>query len=165
MVVALGDYSYQQSPQCWLELVAPVKELVNIAIGNHEKDSVDQYLKHFNLTNQFYSFDLENVHFLIMSTEIPYYQGSNQFAFVERDLSLASSNHKIDWIIISYHRQAYTSLISVGDQPVDRTEDELGTIYHPLFTKYNVDVVLQAHNHNYEHQPSRLLVILFCLEL
>jgi hypothetical protein len=31
-----------------------------------------------------------------------------------------------------------------------KTTDNLRDIYHPLFDKYNVDLVLQAHSHNYQ---------------
>jgi hypothetical protein len=54
----------------------------------------------------------------------------------------------IDWIVVYYHNLAYTSPADVGKG--NGAEKELRDTYHPLFDKYNVDLVLQAHNHNYQ---------------
>jgi hypothetical protein len=81
LVLGLGDYSYQTSANCWLEIVEPIDEKLKISLGNHERiiyapsgsyeSSVllNQYMNHFNLTQQYYSFNHRNVHFTIMSTE------------------------------------------------------------------------------------------------
>ena len=58
-----------------------------------------------------------------------------------------SSNPAIDWIVVYFHRQAYTSLIVNGENRTDTTTRDT---YHLLFDKYNVDIVLQGHNHNYQ---------------
>jgi hypothetical protein len=54
----------------------------------------------------------------------------------------------IDWIVVYYHNLAYTSPADVGKG--NSADKELRDTYHPLFDKYNVDLVLQAHNHNYQ---------------
>jgi len=80
-----------------------------------------------------------------MSTEDQEIYDPNQYAFVDRDLQEASSNPDIDWIVVFYHKLAYTTLNnSLEAKPLLR-----GT-YHPLFEKYGVDLVLQAHLHAYE---------------
>ena len=99
------------------------------------------------MSKEFYSFNNGNIHFLIMSTEIPYELGSEQYEFVKSDLENASTNSTIDWIITAYHQPAY---ISQNDCKGCSPRVTLRELYHPLFDKYNVDLVLQAHNHNYE---------------
>ena len=115
-------------------------------MGNN--DVIPEYMNVFNLTRQYYSFDVQNVHFLAMSTELQNESDKlDQLNFVRNDLNKTSSNPAIDWIVVYFHRQAYTSLIDNG---IDRADKTTRDKYHPLFDKYNVDIVLQAHNHNYE---------------
>jgi hypothetical protein len=150
-VLALGDLSYDSSAQCWLEIVSPIANKTMITIGNHDTDStikLKEYTDFFGLKGQYYSFNYQNVHFIVMSTELPYEDGSEQYNFVNNDLSKVSLNPDIDWIVVDYHSLAYTSPANIGKG--NSAEKELRDIYHPLFVKYNVDLVLQAHNHNYQ---------------
>jgi hypothetical protein len=148
LVLGLGDYSYNSKyANCWLKIVKPIDEKMKVTIGNHDDNtlpSLRQYMSHFNLTTQYYSFNYHNVHFTIMSTEVPYGAGSQQYEFVKNDLSKAASDPNIDWIIVYYHRLAYTSPSHHIAIPL------LQNTYHPLFDKYGVDLVLQGHNHNYQ---------------
>ena len=150
-VLALGDLSYDSSAKCWLEIVSPIANKTMITIGNHDTDStikLKEYTDFFGLKGQYYSFNYQNVHFIVMSTELPYEDGSEQYNFVNNDLSKVSLNPDIDWIVVDYHSLAYTSPANIGKG--NSAEKELRDIYHPLFVKYNVDLVLQAHNHNYQ---------------
>ena len=55
LIVGLGDYSYEDTADCWLERVQPIDDKMKIAIGNHEvemESKFAQYLKHYNLTSQ-----------------------------------------------------------------------------------------------------------------
>jgi hypothetical protein len=157
LVLGLGDFSYEETADCWFEMLAPLDDKMKITIGNHDNETpllLNQYMSHFNLTKQFYSFNYQNVHFTVISTELPS-NGSEeieQYEFVDADLRSAASDPNIDWIVVFYHNPAYTSPYSTH-----QTEGEGRTAlvpfrdaYHPLFEKYNVDIVLQAHNHNYE---------------
>jgi calcineurin-like phosphoesterase family protein len=148
LVLGLGDYSYNSKyANCWLKIVKPIEDKMKITIGNHDDKtlpSLRQYMSHFNLTNQYYSFNYQNVHFTVMSTEVPYGAASAQYEFVNSDLANASSDPNIDWIIVYYHRLAYTSPTHHRAIPL------LQNTYHPLFEKYEVDLVLQGHNHNYQ---------------
>lgn len=147
--LGLGDYSYNSTADCWLDIIQPIFNKTRISIGNN--DVIPEYMNVFNLTKQYYSFDVQNVHFLAMSTELKNEPDKrDQLKFVRNDLNKTSSNPAIDWIIVYFHRQAYTSLITDGTGGVDRADNTTRDKYHPLFDKYNVDIVLQAHNHNYE---------------
>ena len=159
LVLGLGDYAYLNKPECWLKLIEPIDHKMKIAIGNHDhllytdgnrfhssQTLLQQYTEHFNLTRQYYSFNYQNVHFLAMSTEISFGIGSNQYDFVNRDLEKAAADPKINWIVVYYHRVAYTSQVFPGPASnVDFRET-----YHPLFEKHNVDLVIQAHIHAYQ---------------
>lgn len=153
VVLALGDLSYQKSPDCWFELVKPLDDKLKIILGDHDIDEqnltrYNQYLKHYNMTKPYYSFDYKNVHFLGMATAknevIPYDKQSEQYKFVDEDLNKAQMNKDINWIVVFSFRSFYTSNTTHSGQ------DELQNIYHPLFDRYGVDLVLQAHNHNYQ---------------
>ena len=148
LIIALGDLSYQRSAECWFDMISSVDNITRIVRGDHDNDfRTSQYMQHFNMSSEFYSFNHVNIHFLIMSTEIPYQLGSKQYEFVKSDLENASKNSTIDWIIIAYHQPAY---ISPNDCRGCSPRVTLRDVYHPSFDKYNVDLVLQAHNHNYE---------------
>jgi hypothetical protein len=147
LVLGLGDYSYSSTADCWFKIIDPIDSLTKIAFGNHDVESsklTNQYLSHFGLEKQFYSFDYQNVHFLVVSSETPYNVGSEQYNFVEDDLASAASNPSIEWIVAYHHKLEYTS------EAMHTPESGLREALHPLFDKYGVDLVLQAHNHSYE---------------
>ena len=154
IVIALGDLSYDKSVACWLNSVKSLDTpgRIKISIGTHDitKKMIkyNDYLRHFNMTKPFYSFDYQNVHFLAMATAknsvIPYLLGSEQYNFVKEDLEKAHNNKSIDWIIVYSFRPFYSSLTHHLGQPI------LPVTYHPLFDAFGVDIVLQAHNHNYQ---------------
>ena len=156
LVIGLGDNSYRDKADCWFEKIAPLDDKMKIAIGNHDDISsslLEQYMSHFNLTKQFYSFDYQNVHFTVISTELLENDSERieQYEFVNDDLASAASDPNIDWIVVYYHIPAYTSPYSTRPEGEVRTASvAFIDAYHPLFEKYDVDLVLQAHNHNYE---------------
>jgi hypothetical protein len=154
LVVALGDLSYNGSAACWINSISQLdnNERVKIAFGEHDITRkmvrFNTYMNHFNLTKPYYSFNHQNVHFLAMATAknavIPYRNGSEQYNFIQEDLKNAHNNKSIDWVIVYTFRPLYSSVTEhYGD-------DVLPTTYHSLFDKYGVDIVLQAHNHNYQ---------------
>ena len=102
-VLGLGDYSYQSTATCWLNIIRPTDSITKIAIGNHEDDDNEDYQKyisHFRLTNPYYSFDYNNVHVLVMDTDrTSFSSGSSQFNFVQSDLksSISKSVHRLDY--------------------------------------------------------------------
>jgi len=153
LVLGLGDYYYSdylnesRNPDCWFKIVNPIDQKMRIAIGNHENESpslLRLFMNHFNLTNEYYSFNYQNVHFVALSTEIPLGIGSEQYNFVKSDLAKAASSPNINWIIAYYHRKSYSSPSIVP--PFATVRDT----YHPLFDKYHVDLVLNTDMHNYQ---------------
>jgi phosphodiesterase/alkaline phosphatase D-like protein len=53
LVLGLGDYSYEDTADCWLEIVEPIDNIMKIAIGNHEIEEgesiLSQYMEHLVL--------------------------------------------------------------------------------------------------------------------
>lgn len=151
LVLALGDYALQSSPSCWFKIVKNIDDDMKIAFGNHEtpKDGKSTYMKKFGLAKTYYSFDFQNIHVLVMDSETSFYTKSAQYTFVNDDLIGAATDKNIDWIIVIIHRPLYTSSNACKD-PTCKGDTKLRNTYHPLFDKYNVDLVLAGHVHDYQ---------------
>jgi hypothetical protein len=160
LVLGLGDYSYETTLSCWLDIIEPIDKKFKVSIGNHETptppnsktslsyNEYDRLMEYFNLTKQYYSFDYKNVHFLAMSTELEEVNElKNQYNFVNKDLLNASRDPELDWIVVFLHRPLYS--LTTKNFAEEETRS-LRESYVPLFKKYDVDLVLQGHNHNYQ---------------
>lgn len=172
----IGDNSYQETGTCWLSMIKPFDAKIRTAFGNHDAtpELIKEYLTYFKLTKPYYSFDFKNVHFITIDTNSPLDANSEQFRFVKDDLEKASSNKSRDWIIPFFHIPAYTIPSGERIETLLPTEfatvpsfDALRNTYQPLFAKYGIKIVLQAHAHNFQRtypilynpkNPSRLLL-------
>ena len=92
--LALGDLSYEPSMDCWYDMTKALDSKTKIAIGNHEdeeekyntggsKELKDSLLKHYDLTNSYYSFDYGNVHILVLDTQLEF--SLNAFKILEEE--------------------------------------------------------------------------------
>jgi hypothetical protein len=150
LILALGDFSYTSSPNCWFDKIKDIEGITRITIGNHDAEEEEssaleeQYLERFNLDRPFYSFEYRNAHFLMLSSQLDAKKGDEQYNFANNDLNKASQNKNIEWIFVALHKPLYTS------PTTHSAETDFRNVFHPLFDKYGVDVVLQAHNHNYQ---------------
>jgi len=152
LLLALGDYSYEKTSTCWLDLIKPVDSITKINFGNHEGEDnnlSNSYLNHFGLSKQYYSFDTNNIHVLTMATEEKFDTNSEQYNFVVQDLRKAANNPDVKWIIVTMHYPFYSSPNTCGESDCAGNK-ESRDIFHPLFDKYGVDLVLQGHVHNYQ---------------
>lgn len=144
IVIGLGDFCYCGSPDSWWNgPLAPINHLMfRGAQGNHDADNSgsSEYLRLFGQNNWTSSFNYKNVHFVPIDTE-----SNTDAAALDKDLATARQDPNIKWIVAFYHKPIYTS-------PTNHEPDEAGikNIVVPLFDKYHVDLVLQAHNHNYQ---------------
>ena len=148
IVLTLGDLSYHSTADCWFDMMSPVKDKLMLTLGYHDVEDgqakMNQYMNSFALEKPFYSYDYNKVHFLVMSAKSVYNKGSEQYNFVVDDLKKASENEDVNWIVVSSYGPPYTS-------PSEHTAfKELREVYHPIFEKYGVDLVLGGHNHNYQ---------------
>jgi hypothetical protein len=152
LVLALGDYSYEDTAECWLDVLRPIGSITRINFGNHDVQNsmlLNSYLNSFGLSRQYYSYNIGNVHIVTMSTEDAVTIGSQQYNFVLKDLEAAASNPNLMWIIVSLHEPLYSSPNTCGDSGCSGNKN-FRDLFHPLFDKYGVDLVLEGHVHNYE---------------
>ena len=143
LYLGLGDYSYQLSADCWLDIVKSVSDSFKIALGNHDtlNQKLQAYIDEFKLENQYYSFNYHNVHFIALSTELNKNQEKEQLKFVKNDLLETKANKNTDWIIVFFHKPFYSSNSDIT---------KMRKNYHPLFEDLGVDLVIQGHSHNYQ---------------
>jgi Calcineurin-like phosphoesterase len=142
--LALGDMYYDCKPDEFKNAFSSLHDIMYMTLGNHDSWSKFAGLYHLPNDKPYYSFDKGNVHFLSISTESDLRQNSAQYNFINTDLDIASQNRSIDWIIVLAHRPFISS------ETENIVEKENLKTYPPLFAKYGVDVVIQAHVHNYQ---------------
>ena len=157
--LALGDYSYQSTGSCWLNMVqsSNLVTRTKITIGNHEDDSDEgfsQYMNFFGLSNTFYAFTYGNARVIVMDSDRnSFSSSSSQYNFVVSELQKAAQDPNIKWKIVYLHKQMYTSPNTCGSSSCSNTASDttnLRNIYHPKFDQYGVDLVLNGHIHNYQ---------------
>ena len=79
LFLVAGDLSYKKTPDCWFNMTKSLDSKTKIAIGNHDdfeeegtkgESLKNSYLNHYNLPQPYYSFDYENVHVLVLDTQL-----------------------------------------------------------------------------------------------
>jgi hypothetical protein len=73
------------------------------------------------------------------------YSNGAQTRWLERTLSVASTDDSIDWIIVQMHQDALSS-----SQNGNGSDKGIRETWLPLFDRYGVDLVLCGHDHDYE---------------
>jgi hypothetical protein len=73
------------------------------------------------------------------------YSGGAQTAWLERTLAAARSDPSVDWIIAQMHQIACSSSSTGNGSDLGIRQEWL-----PLFDRYQVDLVLNGHDHDYE---------------
>ncbi|XP_074339624.1 putative inactive purple acid phosphatase 2 isoform X1 [Apium graveolens] len=96
--------------------------------------------------NLYYSFDVGVVHFVYMSTETNFLEGSSQHNFIKHDLESADRN-KTPFVVVQGHRPMYTTSNENKDAPLRKKMLEH---LEPLFVKNKVTLALWGHVHRYE---------------
>jgi hypothetical protein len=120
---------------------------MKIAIGNHDTEFANIYkqiVDYHQLKKPYYSHNFKNIHFISLSTEHPFEQGSKQYEFIKNDLEKISKNPDIDWIVVHQHKPFYSTHVNRGNS------EQLRDTFLPLFEKYGVDLVISGHNQYYE---------------
>src|SRR5919112_5686642 len=79
LFLVAGGLSYKKTPDCWFNMTKSLDSKTKIAIGNHDDyeeegakgESLQQsLLNHYNLNKPYYSFDYQNVHVLVLDTQL-----------------------------------------------------------------------------------------------
>jgi hypothetical protein len=157
-------------PRVWDQYLAQIEPIASkvpwmFATGNHDMEALyspDGYGGHHARVDfpdngpagcpSVYSFIYGNVGFLSLdandiSYEIPAnfgYSGGNQQRWLEDRLRFLRAQPDVDFIIAYFHHCAY----STTNQHA--SEGGVQEKWVPLFDKYQVDAVLNGHNHIYE---------------
>ncbi len=112
------------------------------SLGNHEFNHRN-YFDLFYLPNneRWYSFDYGHAHFTCLQIDgfSSYRQGSEQYFWLEEDLASTEQ----PWKFVFFHMPLYSSGPHGGDLQVRAA-------LHPLFVRHGVDIVFNAHDHDYE---------------
>ena len=142
-----GDINHYE-PYPWMFSTSAFPPFTSVlpAIGNHELDrsfTSEDWIDLYDITSDFYAQKHENVLFISLSSEGSYLPQSEQIKFLETSLKYSEDNPDIDWVIVFFHRPIYTD----GKNP---SQIVLRNMLQPIFDKYDVDLVLQGHNHVYE---------------
>jgi len=148
LIITTGDHvKDEKSAKCWIKMSEPIKDKMKIAIGNHDAEFFKIYkqiINNHNLKSPYYSHVFKNIHFISLSIEHPYEEGSKQYKFIQDDLKKSSTNSSIDWIIVHQHKPLYSTNADMEES--ERIKDT----FLPLFEKYGVDLVISGHNQYYE---------------
>ncbi|XP_057977170.1 probable inactive purple acid phosphatase 27 isoform X2 [Malania oleifera] len=170
----IGDISYATGFlvewDYFLHQIFPVASRVSYmtAIGNHERDYVYSgskyitpdsggecgvpYETYFQMPTPaqdkpWYSIEQASVHFTVISTEHSWFEDSEQYEWMKKDM--ASVNRSVTpWLIFIGHRPMYSSC-TFGLLPGAVDREFVGAVESLLLTN-KVDLVLFGHVHNYE---------------
>ena len=164
LVILSGDISYANGDQSiWDDHGNKYETTMSnipwmMTPGNHENETedgfgFDAYETRFETqsssgTDFWHSFDYGGVHFIGISTEHPYYEGTDQLQWIKEDLATANANREnVHWIVIYGHKPLYTSH---GHPTHDDTMIELRTLLEPILFENSVDLAIWGHDHFYE---------------
>ena len=109
-----------------------------------------------DLVPPFYSDNIGPIHVIFGSTEHDYHVGSEQHAFIQRDL-VGVNRAVTPFVVFTGHRPMYSS-VTCGEhapppwvvQPNSSYNWQMGVALEPLFEEHSVDLALWGHVHNYE---------------
>ncbi|CAG9328494.1 unnamed protein product [Blepharisma stoltei] len=172
----LGDIAYNLDKKNgkigdeYLNMIEPIAaSLPYMTVpGNHEKFyNYTQYKSRFYMpvnnknqgTGYFYSLNLGPIHFIFHNTNLYFDESTKieaeiQLKWLINDLNKANRNRKKrPWIIVMSHHPLYCSQnwFEEGSQEDCGSEPAvLKPILEDLFYSNSVDLLLQAHVHNYE---------------
>lgn len=158
----------------WFGVVEPMAEKIPVApvMGNHETYNLnwkvrmpEGYLHHFVLPdngrekyrNQFYSFTVGDVHFVVLNTqntELKEWEPDlmrDQQEWFREDMA----RNRKTWNIVLMHKDPFQYGFNPETRPGrERAEgfSEEGREWMPIFDQYGVDLVLSAHLHTYRNR-------------
>ena len=157
-VVHGGDIQYYDSTletwASWFPIMQPVlsQGAFYPSVGNHESERPNEYEHYlvrffgnagFDGTSAHYRFESAGVWFFTLDTEESLDAGSEQAKWFETELADAAAKPGYRFSVVYFHRPWVTCGDS-GDNAAARA------LFEPMFGKYKVALVLQAHMHGYE---------------
>lgn len=109
-------------------------------LGNHERNSV-YYYNFYSLNNNeaWWSTDYGPVHIIGLDSNQPGGPGTDQYKWLLQDLEKSKN---AGWKIVMFHHPLFSA------HPT-RPVHEMRSVWHPLFRKYGVKLVINGHDHYY----------------
>ena len=184
MVLHIGDMAYNldsndgEVGDSFMNMIEPIASKVPYMTcpGNHEEAAnFTYYTRRYNMpgvqsgsnNNMYYSFDVGDIHFTAISSELYYFKDDytddhiiRQYNWLKTDLEGAQNK---SWRIMFAHRPMYCSLITNSQNQIctsDTARMRDGTTYNGdsprvgglehLLMDYNVDLFFAGHMHSYE---------------
>jgi hypothetical protein len=124
-----------------------------IANGNHDAlaiNLVSQFAMPQELSpgetdpEEWYSFDYGNAHFVFLNdTTVTNSEAGPQRDWLEADLA-AVDRQEAPWIFVVHHKPTYSCSTNHG------SDTDLRAVWQPVFDRYQVDLVFNGHDHDYE---------------
>jgi len=145
--IGVGDNAYA-SASCWTSTFSSLKPNFNSAYGNHEyseSGGVAPYRTFFGHSKTYFSFDFQNVHVVVIDSNINMDAGSAQHDFVSADLHTAMNNPATDWIFAVLHHPMFGASSSHSYNDGNSVQ-----AFHQLFNDHEVAFVFTGHNHNWQ---------------
>ena len=181
MIMQIGDLAYNLNSNggatgnTFLNSIQPVATIIPYmaVMGNHEGQEfscVTHWTNRFafpgNTTNLWYSLDVGLVHIIGLSTELAFYNDTNnadQVAWLINDLQTLNRT-KTPWVVVTGHRPTYcsadwtvSSSTKLGSIPWQRHNKDcvqsapiMRAWFEDIFYEYKVDLLMWAHVHSYE---------------
>lgn len=178
-VLQVGDISYAGANQTnwsrWFDLVQPIaaEHPYMVVPGNHENGSAKEnsyFLERFsmppgnpldrNRTGMYYSFNYSLGHFVALKADFSKQEDTDgrfrehlptdpnwdplETEWLRRDLEAAANDTVHPWIVVYFHMPLFTSTNATASWFIARQ------VWGSLFDRYHVDLVINAHKHNYE---------------
>ncbi len=88
LMLPLGYLSVDNTATCWLDLISPFYDKLQITFGYHDvkngESKLNQYKEAFDLDDLYYSFDYRHVHFIVMSTLSDFNVTSDSISLLRR---------------------------------------------------------------------------------
>ena len=174
-----GDISYANgNDPVWMTYLSMIEPLAArlpwmIGFGNHEllpHDSGNEsgvattarFAPPSNSGSSYwYSWSYRSAHFIMISTDSDYTPGSPQHRWLEADLRAANTREaraQRPWVVVTGHKPIYCSSVdadnsrgptAAGRKPGSAGHQILNGL-EALYQRYQVDVVLAGHIHEYE---------------
>eukprot|EP01130_Rhizamoeba_saxonica_P001709 TRINITY_DN11571_c0_g1_i1.p1 TRINITY_DN11571_c0_g1~~TRINITY_DN11571_c0_g1_i1.p1 ORF type:complete len:511 (-),score=111.60 TRINITY_DN11571_c0_g1_i1:53-1444(-) len=124
--------------------------ILNVTLGyNHRFTLPGEHSQSNDLENLYYSFDYGNIHFVALDSESTLDTAlitDEQLAWFINDLEKVDRS-KHPWVIVYFHRPLYCSN---GGADCGFFAEYLRERLEHILIKYNVDLVIQGHKHDYE---------------
>lgn len=112
--------------------------------GNHEYNTsgASAYYAYFNNVPEYYSFDINNWHFISLNSQIPRTATSPQVNWLKADLAANAANPAKKCVLAYWHYPRFTAAKHSDDTSVQ-------PFFQALYDA-NADIILAGHSHSYE---------------